>query len=115
MTDRYGTDFERDVLNYLRDEGFSAERLRLTGKEDEGDILLEFGGALYVCQLKANRSAVTSASLGARLRDATTQAEAYGRHRGLTTTPTPLLIIKNPRKPIGTAYVVQTLETFVSD
>lgn len=113
MTDRYGAQFERDVLQYLRDEGQVAERLRLTGKEDEGDIVLWFDGGEYVCQLKANRSANTSASLGARLRDAETQAEAYRAHRNLKVAPVPALVIKNPRKPIGSAFVVMRLDEFI--
>ena len=113
MTDRYGAQFERDVLQYLRDEGQVAERLRLTGKEDEGDLSLFSDDTLYVCQLKANRAANTSASLGARLRDAETQAEAYRRHRGLSVRPVPILVIKNPRKPISSAFVVMRMDDFI--
>jgi len=109
---RHGTSFETDVVDYLRGRNQVASRIART-VPDEGDIVL--GDAEFILQLKANRDANTSASLGSRLEAARGQAAQYSRVRNLTEPPVPVLLIKQPRKPIGKSFVVMYLEDFIDD
>lgn len=107
---RRGSQFETDTVDYLRGRGQVAARIART-VPDEGDVVL--GDAEFVLQLKANRDANTSASLGSRLESARKQALQYAKARSLERSPVPVLLIKNPRKPIGKAFVVMYLEDFI--
>jgi hypothetical protein len=109
---RHGTDFETDVVDYLRGRNQIASRIART-VPDEGDVVL--GDAEFILQLKANRDANTSASLGSRLESARKQALQYAKARSLERSPVPVLLIKNPRKSMGKAFVVMYLEDFVDD
>jgi hypothetical protein len=109
----YGSGFETDVVAYLRSRGQSATRIART-VPDEGDVAIG-DQPEFIAQLKANRDANTSASLGARLESARKQADQFALARGLTCQPVPILIIKNPRKSIGKSFVVMYLEDFISD
>lgn len=108
----YGTGFETDVVDYLRGRGQLASRIART-VPDEGDIVVADGE--FILQLKANRDANTSASLGARLESARKQADQFASVRSLGSIPTPILVIKNPRKRIGKSFVVMYLEDFIDD
>lgn len=108
-----GTDFETSVVDYLRGRHQVASRIART-VPDEGDVVL--GDAEFILQLKANRDANTSASLGSRLEAARKQRDQYVSARGLQgDPPIPVLVIKNPNKSIGKAFVVLYLEDFVQD
>lgn len=114
---RHGTGFETDVVDYLRSRNQIASRIART-VPDEGDVVLgDAESGLFVLQLKANRDANTSASLGSRLNGAALQAAQYARARNLPEerSPVPVLVIKQPRKPIGKAFVVMYLEDFIDD
>ena len=45
---RKGSAFEIGVLKWLRSRGITAERLRLSGSQDEGDIVAFIAGKTYV-------------------------------------------------------------------
>lgn len=108
---RRGTDFETAVVDYLRTRNQVAARIART-VPDEGDVVL--GDAEFILQLKANRDANTSASLGSRLEAARKQRDQYLKARSLEgSSAVPVLVIKNPRKPIGKAFVVMYLEDFI--
>jgi hypothetical protein len=109
---QYGSGFETDVVDYLRGRNQVASRIART-VPDEGDVVL--GDAEFILQLKANRDANTSASLGSRLESARKQRDQYVVARNLEQRPTPVLVIKNPRKSIGKAFVVMHLEDFIDD
>ena len=109
---RHGTDFETAVVDYLRTRSQVASRIART-VPDEGDVVL--GDAEFILQLKSNRDANTSASLGSRLEAAKRQRDQYVSARSLSWQPVPVVVIKNPRKPIGKAFVVMYLEDFVND
>ena len=109
---RHGTGFETDVVDYLRSRNQVAARIART-VPDEGDVVL--GDAEFILQLKANRDANTSASLGARLEAARKQRDQYVKARSLQHSPVPGLVIKNPNKSIGKAFVVLYLEDFLDD
>ena len=117
---QYGSGFETDVVDYLRGRNQIASRIART-VPDEGDVVLgDTDTGLFVLQLKANRDANTSASLGSRLEAARGQAAQYAKARGLDGNleefaPVPVLVIKQPRKSIGKAFVVMYMEDFVQD
>lgn len=109
---RRGTDFETDVVDYLRKRNQTASRIART-VPDEGDVVL--GDAEFILQLKSNRDANTSASLGARLEAARRQALQYAKARSMERVPTAGVVIKNPNKSIGKAFVVLYLEDFIQE
>ena len=53
---RKGAAFEIGVLKWLRSRGVNAERLRLSGSRDEGDIVAIIAGKSYVLELKNRKS-----------------------------------------------------------
>lgn len=106
---RRGSLFETSVLKWLRDKGLLAERLRLAGKADEGDIVCFVAGQPYVLELKAT----ARLDLPAYWREAITEAENYAKARNLPATPPSYVIVKRRGKGIEDAWVIQTLEKWV--
>ena len=41
---RKGSKFEIDVMKWFRSKGYNAERLRLAGSKDEGDLVVYVAG-----------------------------------------------------------------------
>lgn len=108
MTNRKGTLWETKLLNHLRSNGFDVERLRLTGKEDEGDLVVKDGGVVIVEAKDEKRI-----NLAGYLREAEAEAENYAKHRGLDPQlVTPVAIVKRRNHGVGKAYVVMTVDTF---
>ena len=107
---RRGATFETSVLKWLRGRGLLAERLRLAGKADEGDIVCFVSGAPYIFELKAT----ARLDLPAFWREATAEAENYAKARGLATVPPAYVIVKRRQASIEQAWVVQTLEQWVN-
>lgn len=103
---RRGSLFETSVLKWLRDKGFLAERLRLAGKADEGDIVCMVAGQPYIFELKAT----ARLDLPAYWREATEEADNYAKARNLPATPPAYVIVKRRGKGIEDAWVIQTLE-----
>lgn len=108
---RKGAGFETAVLKWLRDKGITAERLRLAGKADEGDIVCFVSGAPYVLELKAT----ARLDLPAFWREATVEAENYATARGITPVPPAYVIVKRRQASIDQAWVVQTLEQWIGN
>lgn len=106
---RKGASFETGVLKWLRDRGFNAERLRLAGKQDEGDIVCFVSGAPYILELKAT----ARLDLPAFWREATTEATNYAKARGITPVPPAYVIVKRRQAGIEQAWVIQTLEKWI--
>lgn len=104
-----GSKFETDVLKWLRGKGLTAERLRLAGKADEGDIVCFVSGAPYVLELKAT----ARLDLPQFWREATVEAENYAKARGITPTPPAYVIVKRRQASISEAWVVQTLSQWI--
>lgn len=113
----YGTAFETDVVGYLRGAMVSARRIARS-VPDEGDVVI--GEHDVVAQLKARRDRNSSLSLGAWLKSAKEQAEAYGRANNLPRSPLPVLIVKNPRGSGSTgkvedSFVIMYLKDWIED
>ena len=107
-----GTKFETDVVGYLRTAMVSARRIARS-VPDLGDVVI--GEDEFVAQLKARRDGKSPLSLGAWLKAAREQADAYRASNALGESPTPILIVKNPRHSIGDSFVIMYLKDFISD
>lgn len=108
---RKGSAFEIGVLKWLRAHGVSAERLRLSGAKDEGDIVAIVAGKTYVLELK-NRKTL---SLPAFWEEATKEAKNYAKARGLQAVPPAFVIVKRRNASIERAFVIQDLESWLEE
>src|SRR5699024_6135074 len=108
---RDGAAFETALVNYFRDRGLEADRLRTSGKEDEGDIAVRD---------KVGVVAIVEAKAGKNIRprywfdeEAVPEAKKYADRRSLLEPPMPALAMKSHNKPIGKALVTISLEHYV--
>ena len=104
-----GSKFETDVLKWLRSKGILAERLRLAGAKDEGDLVAIVSGKPYVFELKAT----ARLDLPQFWREATEEAVNYAQARGLSQVPPAYVIVKRRNASIDQAWVIQTLDKWV--
>ena len=108
---RDGTAYETALVNYFRERGLEADRLRLGGKEDEGDIAVRD---------RAGVVAIVEAKAGKNIRprywydeEAVPEAKKYADRRSLLEQPMPALVMKSHNKPIGKSLVTISLEHYV--
>lgn len=110
MTNRKGGIFERDLLKYLREgQGLDAERLRLTGVEDEGDLLVRFHDQQ---RLVIEAKNVARMNLAGWVAEAEAEANNYAVHRGIAV-PDFVVVHKAKGKGTGRAYVTTTLDQYI--
>ncbi|MEW1959802.1 hypothetical protein [Kineococcus sp. NPDC059986] len=101
--------WERSILDWLRKDGYDAERLRLAGKEDEGDLVVKDGQAQYIIEAKD----VARWSLPDWWRQAVVERDNYAKHRGLDPANlTPLVVVKHRGKGTGQGWVITSMEEF---
>jgi len=111
---RNGAEWELRLLRYLRKEGFAAERLRLAGRDDEGDISIVDPEVGYPVVIEAKSvGAGRPLRLSEWVKEATVEAENYRNARMLDDRPLPVVVIKAPNKPVNEAYVVMRLDDFL--
>jgi Holliday junction resolvase len=106
---RKGSAFETGILKFLRLKGLMAERLRLAGKDDEGDIVCMVAGQPYVFELKAT----AKMDLPQFWREATVEAANYAKARGLDAVPPAYVIIKRRMAGLDQSWVVQDLNQWL--
>ena len=106
---RKGSLFETSVLKFLRSRGVLAERLRLAGKDDEGDIVCIVAGQPYIFELKAT----AKMELPRFWREATTEATNYAKARNLDVVPPSYVIVKRRSASIEEAWVIQDLNQWL--
>ncbi|MFM2189581.1 MAG: Propionibacterium phage [Pseudomonadota bacterium] len=106
---RKGAAFELGVLKWLRSKGVSAERLRLSGTQDEGDLVAVVAGKTYIFELK-NRKSI---SLPQFWQEAVAEAENYAKARALAYTPPAYVIVKRRNHPIEKAFVICDLDQWL--
>ena len=82
---RKGSAFEIGVLKWLRSRGVTAERLRLSGSKDEGDIVAFIAG------------------------------KNYSKARGLEEAPPSFVVVKRRNASIERAFVIQDLESWLGE
>jgi hypothetical protein len=103
---RRGAKFELDVLEYARSLSFDAERLRLAGRLDQGDVAIRDAGIVYVVEAKA----AAKYDLSGWVAEAQAEARNYALARGLAPDATwPVVVVKRRMKPISESFVVTTL------
>jgi hypothetical protein len=111
---RRGAEWEIRLLKYLRKEGFASERLRLAGRDDEGDISIVDPDVGYPVVIEAKApGAGNPIRLSEWVREASEEAENYRNARLLDDRPLPVVVIKAPNKPVNEAYVVMRLDDFL--
>lgn len=106
-----GTQFETDVMKYLRSLGHFVERLAKAGANDEGDLVAIIAGQTYVLELK-NRKKI---DLPAFWNEAQVESENYAKARGLASTPPAFVIVKRRNAPTHKAWVIQPLENWIEE
>lgn len=121
----YGFSAEAELLQFLRDNGIEAERLYLTGKEDEGDLVATWPDSLpgdeIIIQLKtwAPRNAkgedrsIGPSVIANWLRDLKEQRGHYAAHRGLSELPGGMLVVRFKGRSWEDALVISQLKDWV--
>jgi Holliday junction resolvase len=106
-----GAAFEIDVMKWLRGLGVIAERLRLAGKDDEGDLVCVVAGKTYILELK-NRATL---SLPEFWREAEVEALNYAKARGIGEVPLHYVVVKRRNSGIENAWVIQDLKQWLKE
>jgi Holliday junction resolvase len=106
---RKGSLFETSILKLFRSRKINAERLRLAGKDDEGDIVAIVAGQPYIFELKAT----VKMDLPQFWREATTEAANYAKARGLDIVPPAYVIVKRRMAGLEQSWVIQDLEQWM--
>ena len=106
-----GAAFEIDVMKWFRSLGLLAERLRLAGKDDEGDIVVVIAGKTYVLELKNT----VKLSLPDFWRQAQVEALNYAKARGIGEVPPAYVIVKRRNAGIEKSWVIQDLEQWIKE
>lgn len=97
-----GSRYENELLKYLREQGFDAERLRLTGKDDQGDLVVRAPRMRLVMEAK-NR---VQMNLAGWIGEAQVEAENYRTARGLDVVN---YAVVHKRRNFGTAQSYVTI------
>ena len=106
-----GASFEIDVMKWFRSLGVLAERLRLAGKDDEGDLVCVVAGQTYILELKNT----ATLSLPQFWREAEVEALNYAKARGIGEVPLHYVVVKRRNAGIEKAWVVQDLEQWLKE
>jgi Holliday junction resolvase len=108
---RKGSQFETDVMKWLRKCGVMAERLTKAGAKDEGDMVAIIAGKTYILELK-NRATL---SLPEFWREAEVEALNYANARGLGEVPLHYVVVKRRNSGIENAWVIQDLAQWIKE
>ena len=105
-----GAKFETDVMKWFRKMGVLAERLRLSGAEDEGDLVVMVAGDTYIFELKNTQKM----NLKEFWDEAQTEAANYAKHRGIGK-PFSYVLCKKRNAGIEKAWVIQDLTQWLEE
>ena len=108
---RKGSQFETDVMKWLRGKGVSTEKLSKAGAKDEGDMVVIISGETYILELK-NRQTL---SLPEFWREAQVEALNYSKARGLGEVPLSYVVVKRRNASIDQAWVIQDLTQWLKE
>jgi len=106
-----GAAFEIDVMKWFRSLGVLAERLRLAGKDDEGDLVCVVSGKTYILELKNT----ATLSLPEFWRQAEVEALNYAKARGIGEVPLHYVVVKRRNASIDQAWVIQDLAQWLKE
>ena len=126
----YGYSCEAELLQFLRDNDIEAERLYLTGKEDEGDLFVSrseidsFGVEHVVDTIiqlktwapknaKGEDRSIGPSVIANWLRDLKEQRGHYAAHRGLSELPGGMLIVRFKGRSWNDALVISQLKDWI--
>ena len=105
-----GSQFELDIIKWFRKLGFMAERLRLAGKDDEGDVVVLVAGETYLFECKNT----AKLQLDEFWRQIELEAKNYAKARN-TATPFHYVLWKRKRKGIQETWVIQNLDQWLEE
>ncbi len=108
---RKGASFELDVMKWFRSKGVNAERLRLSGQKDEGDLVVIVAGETFILELKNTKVL----NLPQFWREAVVEAQNYANARGIKPAPLSYVVVKRRSAGIEQAWVVQDLQQWLED
>ena len=108
---RKGSQFETDVMRFLRSVGLLAERLTKAGSKDEGDIVCVVAGNTYILELKN----VKKLDLPKFWSEAEVEALNYAKARGIGEVPLHYVIVKRRNSGIENAWVIQDLNQWLKE
>jgi Holliday junction resolvase len=103
-----GANFETQLRDYFRGNGYDAERLARAGKLDEGDIVVrkDFLGSIGIIEAKAP-GASNRIDLSGWIKESQVEAANYAEARGLDEgTVLPAVVIKARGKALADSYLV---------
>ena len=106
-----GAAFEIDVMKWFRSKGQIADRLRLAGKDDEGDLVCVVAGQAYILELKNT----ARLNLPEFWRQAQVEALNYAKARGIGEVPLSYVVVKRRNAGIEKAWVVQDLTQWLKE
>ena len=106
-----GAAFEIDVMKWFRSKGQIADRLRLAGKDDEGDLVCIVSGKTYILELKNT----ARLNLPEFWRQAEVEALNYAKARGIGEVPLYYVVVKRRNAGIEKAWVVQDLTQWLKE
>ncbi len=106
---RRGASWEAELRDELRRTGLDVERLRLTGKDDEGDLVIRRGdGRFLVVEAKNARF-----EPGTFIGEAEKERASFAQHRGLDPAAVDSVVIVRRRGASWRrAYVLTTVEAY---
>ena len=96
-------------MKWFRSLGVLAERLRLAGKDDEGDLVVVVSGQTYVLELKNT----ARLDLPEFWRQAEVEALNYAKARGLGEVPLHYVVVKRRNAGIEKAWVIESLDQWL--
>lgn len=106
-----GSRYEREVMDHFREKGFDAERLRLTGKLDEGDIAVRVMPNWRLILEAKNRKGM---NLAGWIGEAEVERENYAKSRGLDLANVGFAVVhKRPGKGVAHSYVTIPLYEYL--
>ena len=106
---RKGSKWETDLVTYLRGKGLKASRLARTGRNDEGDVEVDFGDTVFVMEAKnAQRLDLAGWS-----KEAEVEAVNWVKHRDSKYRAIPVVVVKRRNSSTSKAYVVMELENWL--
>ncbi|MFB8350973.1 hypothetical protein ACFQ7W_05780 [Streptomyces niveus] len=107
---RKGADWESELRDGLRSEGFDVESLRLAGAEDEGDLVIrEDKGSFLVIEAKNAKF-----EPGVFLGEAIVERANFAKHRDLDPEKVEsIVVVKRRGKNWRQAFVLTTVEDYL--
>ncbi|WP_263729932.1 hypothetical protein [Cellulomonas sp. SG140] len=103
---RKGASWQSDIRNALRAGRYDVEILELSGKEDEGDLVVRLGGGKYIVIEAKNEARI---DIPGYLREAQVEGDNFADHRpGVERTDVQrIAVVKARGKGIEDAYVIE--------